>query len=344
MKNGMVSVVVPVYNVEKYLSECLDSLLNQTCRQMEIICVNDGSTDGSPKILQEYAERDDRIIIVDQKNAGLSAARNAGIDRATGEYIYFLDSDDMIDAEAIDVLKKTADSERLDMLLFDRRTLFEDESMEGRFDDWRNIDKRSREYGETVSGMKLFAEMYDNHDYRPNATQLFTRRSFLEENGLRFYDGILHEDELFTFIALLKAKRATHRAYPFYQRRVRSNSIMTVPKTYEHFRGYFICFREMLVYAMNQEFDREVEGALWNRILQMRRNAFSTYYGLPKTEKKGICWTDDGFSHALFKMDEYLQVKDLETRVKDLETSRSYKIGRALTSPLRWFRDLFNRM
>ena len=85
-----ISVIIPVYNVEKYLGECLDSVLRQTLKDIEIICVDDGSTDDSPKILSEYAAKDSRIRIITQPNGGLSAARNAGMDAATGKYIYFL--------------------------------------------------------------------------------------------------------------------------------------------------------------------------------------------------------------------------------------------------------------
>jgi len=92
--NPTISVIIPVYNVEQYLSRCLDSVVGQTYRELQIICVNDGSTDGSLSVLRDYAERDTRIRIIDQPNAGLSMARNAGIAKATGEYVLFLDSDD----------------------------------------------------------------------------------------------------------------------------------------------------------------------------------------------------------------------------------------------------------
>ena len=91
-----ISVIIPVYNVEKYLRECLDSLLNQTFKDIEIICVNDGSTDGSLNILNEYASKDSRFIIINQNNQGLSAARNNGLNVAKGDYVAFLDSDDYI--------------------------------------------------------------------------------------------------------------------------------------------------------------------------------------------------------------------------------------------------------
>lgn len=94
--NFKVSVIIPVYNVEPYLSSCLDSVCHQTLRDIEIICINDGSTDRSLDILQSYAERDSRIQVYSQENRGPGKARNAGIYRAHGEYIQFVDSDDML--------------------------------------------------------------------------------------------------------------------------------------------------------------------------------------------------------------------------------------------------------
>ena len=99
-----VSIIVPVYNVEKYLRECLESIINQTFQDIEIICVNDGSTDNSRKILTEYAQTDSRIKITDKENGGLSSARNAGLKIAQGEFISFIDSDDWVDKTMIEKL------------------------------------------------------------------------------------------------------------------------------------------------------------------------------------------------------------------------------------------------
>ena len=103
-----VSVIIPVYNVEKYLRECLDSVINQTLKDIEIICIDDGSTDNSLSILKEYAKKDKRIKVINQENKGLSGARNTGIENATGEFIGFVDSDDWIDSNFYENLYNTA--------------------------------------------------------------------------------------------------------------------------------------------------------------------------------------------------------------------------------------------
>ena len=99
MKTPLVSILVPVYNVEDYLERCLDSLLQQSLTQIEIVCVNDGSTDKSAEILEEYAKKDNRIVVVHKKNGGLPSARNAGLDVAKGKYVGFVDSDDYVDKD-----------------------------------------------------------------------------------------------------------------------------------------------------------------------------------------------------------------------------------------------------
>ena len=103
-----VSIIVPVYNVEKYLSKCLDSIVNQTLKDIEIICINDGSVDNSQSVLEAYAKKDTRIKVINQENLGLSCARNKGIDIAQGEYIGFVDSDDWIDLEFYEELYNNA--------------------------------------------------------------------------------------------------------------------------------------------------------------------------------------------------------------------------------------------
>ncbi len=110
-----VSIIVPVYNVEKYLRKCLDSLINQTLTDIEIICVNDGSKDNSPKILEEYKNKDNRIVVINQENAGLSVARNSGMEIAKGEYIGFVDSDDWVDLDFFEKLYNSAKANDADI-------------------------------------------------------------------------------------------------------------------------------------------------------------------------------------------------------------------------------------
>ena len=113
-----VSVIIPVYNVKPYLKQCMDSVVGQTLRDIEIICVDDESTDGSLKILQEYAEKDTRIQIIRQKNAGAGAARNNGMRHATGKYLSFLDSDDFFEMDMLEKAYEKAERDQADFVVY----------------------------------------------------------------------------------------------------------------------------------------------------------------------------------------------------------------------------------
>ncbi len=114
-----VSLIIPVYNTEKYLRQCLDSVISQTFKEFECICINDGSTDNSLPILQEYINKDIRFKLIDKKNEGVSVARNTGIQNATGKYIVFIDSDDWITKDYIEVLYNTIEKYDCDLVSSD---------------------------------------------------------------------------------------------------------------------------------------------------------------------------------------------------------------------------------
>ena len=125
--NPLISVIVPVYNVEDYLISCMDSIINQTLENIEVICINDGSTDESLKILKEYEKKDERVKVYSKQNSGQGTARNFGLENAIGEYVLFVDSDDWIDIETCEILYDVAKSKELDLLIF-LATNFDDEN------------------------------------------------------------------------------------------------------------------------------------------------------------------------------------------------------------------------
>ena len=154
-----VSVIIPVYNVEKYLVDCLESVIQQSMREIEIICVNDGSTDSSYDILSEYADKDPRILILNKENKGLSAARNTGLRKASGKYILFLDSDDYLSSpDILESLCKKADKEELDQLYFDAKVVFENENVKAANSNYITYYQRKKNYTDILSGKELFCE------------------------------------------------------------------------------------------------------------------------------------------------------------------------------------------
>lgn len=261
-----VSVVIPVYNVEEYLEECLDSVLNQTYSDYEIIAVNDGSTDDSAKILSDYANKYKKIKVISIKNQGLSIARNVGIGVATGDYIVFLDSDDKITEETLKNCVKKLEEDRLDAVFFESEIIIDgvDSNLKLQF----NYHRPSALIDKIVTGEKFFTESVNASKYIVSpCLYIFSRESL---GDLRFYPGILHEDNLFTTKLLLsgRLKRVCCLNENFYQRRLRPGSIMTQEKTRKHLDGYLIVARE-LVKEKSKITDIAVELALANFIAQI---------------------------------------------------------------------------
>ena len=225
--NSTVSVIVPVFNTEKYLQAALDSLFKQTLKDIEIICVNDGSTDSSRQILEENK---DRIQIVDKENGGLSSARNAGLLRAQGKYVYFFDSDDLLMPDALETLYLQSEKNELDILHFEWVRFFDDEDAKQHFNG-NTQDSLNGIYNQVYENGELFAQKVGNDDFRSSACLRFFRKEFLDRESLTFLEGIVHEDELFAVLCDVHAKRVMHCPHKFFHRRVRSNSIMTAKNT-----------------------------------------------------------------------------------------------------------------
>ena len=207
------SVIVPVYNVEAYLEDCLMSLQNQILDDYEVICVNDGSTDNSCRILAEWKQHYPQMRIIDRENGGLSAARNTGLKEAKGDYVVFVDSDDWVETMMLSRLANEANGE--DMVCFAcRRTdneksdVLEVEQGNG----WDYFNRHALEHRE-VAFVCVWQRCY--------------RRQFLLDNDLWFREGILHEDNQFTPRACLKAQSIKVIPDILYNYRVRPGSIMT---------------------------------------------------------------------------------------------------------------------
>ena len=222
-----VSVIIPVYNGEKYLEECLDSIIGQTEKDIEIICVDDGSTDRSGEILEEYSRKDKRIQVFHQKNGGASSARNTGIRHARGRYIYFMDCDDILHPGTLDYCFDRAEKESLDMLMFSARAFFENEEVEKAHSNYSSYYILTGNYSEICTGRELFTKFSSNAEFKPSVTLFFSRRDLYTENHIQFCEGIMCEDNLFAIQCLEAAKRVEFVNREFYSRRVRASSVMT---------------------------------------------------------------------------------------------------------------------
>jgi len=216
-----VSVIVPVYNVDKYLKKCLDTLINQTLKEIEIICVNDGSTDNCKKIINEYAEKDSRIIIINQDNQGLSVARNNGMTIAKGEFLGFVDSDDWVDLNFFETLYESAKKYDADIACCGFSRVYESSRSRTK------VKIAHEDVYETV------AEKYRIADI-PRMAHVFNKiykRSEIEKLNLLFEPGVYFEDSPFVIRALFYMKKMAATPATYYYYRANENSIMRGEQT-----------------------------------------------------------------------------------------------------------------
>lgn len=223
MKQPKVSIIVPVYNVAEFLPECFESIKNQTYKNLEIILIDDGSTDNSKNFCEEFAKNDSRVIVKCQKNAGLSAARNAGLDLATGDYVFFLDSDDFLANDCIDYLVSLAKESSSPIAIcshYERRSPKDIKNF--------NIGMPSSDLSIEQALKNMLNEQGFNLQITP---KLFTRSLFESTPKIRFPKGKLHEDVGTTYRLFLQVRNQNPAAViafgsePKYFYNIRKNSI-----------------------------------------------------------------------------------------------------------------------
>lgn len=217
-----VSVIIPIYNTAPYLERCLSSITLQTYGDLEIICVDDGSTDGSGRIVDQFAERDKRVVALHQQNAGVSSARNAGLKQATGDYIAFCDSDDWIEADMYQQMAEVMESENLDMVAVGWYKDSDEEKEE--------IRNRLPVSHEIIGRDLLLEYLYKRDYYRGFAficTKLFRREILLEPSGkfLEFDEKlVIGEDVLYLAEVAINIKKTKYIDRAFYHYIQRNSS------------------------------------------------------------------------------------------------------------------------
>ena len=341
-----VSVVVPVYNVEDYLRECMDSLTRQTLQDIEIICVNDGSKDRSPEILREYAGKDSRIILIDQENSGYGKAMNTGMDKATGEYLGIVEPDDYVALTMFEDLYQCAAEQNLDWVKADYCRFTTDQTQETRTFKHIHLSPDHEDYGKVFTPAEKKASFF----FVMNTWAGIYRISFLNEYGIRHHEtpGASFQDNGFWFQTLLYARRAMILDRPYYRvRRDNPNSSIRNPEK---------------VYAMNREYDYirgilEKDPAVWQEMKEIYwrqriRNYGATLDriadeyraeyletishemtdGLEKGEYDPEQFPEEDMELAKrLQRKEYTPPPALADEAEMLRNSRSYRIGRAIT-------------
>ena len=236
------SFIVPVYNTEKYLKKCLDSLVNQTYKDFEIIVVNDGSTDKSSNIISKYQKKYKNIIVIDKENEGLSMARNRGVQKSSGKYIIFVDSDDYVSNKLLEEVDKKIDDS--DILRFQIAT--EDE-------DYTKINEYHEEEFESMRGYDAFKYLSSYHFVEP-AWCYVIRKNYYIENKFSFKKGVYHEDFGLIPYVIYKARKVKSIDFIGYYYIQRNGSIMnnndykkTVKKAFDMLEQY----KTMRLFAKN---------------------------------------------------------------------------------------------
>ncbi len=299
-----VSVIVPVYNVEKYLSKCLDSLVNQTLRDLEIICINDGSTDNSLKILRQYASNDSRIIVIDQKNSGTGSARNRGLKVAKGEYIAFADPDDWLELNAFEELYKKAKELNAQILMFDyniasdKKTKYRCQAdvLKEKF----NFDLCEKKYLDKNDIKKFFC------DISVYVWCKIYQKQFLDEHKIYFPEVYFSEDHFFTWLCLYNAEKIYYMNKSFYYYYMRLTSAVNsyFDPTYSVF-DVTISMKKF-IYEKMPEFTERIEDLCYYNFVHLynampfyaffkRRKFLKKYYEYFGKEK---------YSNLIKKLDE----------------------------------------
>ncbi|QTU83701.1 glycosyltransferase family 2 protein [Xiamenia xianingshaonis] len=365
-----VSVIIPVYNCEKYLNETLRRLTGQSLQEIEILCVNDGSTDGSLGILNDWARKDDRIVVVDQPNSGAGAARNHGLRRARGEYLSILDSDDLYEPDMLAHAYECASKHAADMVVYGADFYYEDKNA---FDSvpWLDLKRLPEQNPFSV------------HDVAGNpfrSTNGWTwdklfKRSFIQENGIVFQEQRTYNDMVFTFLSFCCASRiATLHEVLIHQRKNHKTSLsQTGDKSWWCVRDALAGLKSGLeskgVFdALRRHFDNYVLHMVrFNATSINRTQAFLQLYPVMKDEwvrefgldakpldyfdiPDDACWLDrvrsedlcefllaecvDGETRIANMRKEIINLRKTasssEKKLKKIQGSRDYKLGKSI--------------
>lgn len=305
-----ISIVVPIYKVEKYLDKCVESLTQQTYRNLEIILVDDGSPDACPMICDDWAEKDNRVVVIHKKNGGLSDARNVGIEVATGEYITFVDSDDYLSIDFCALLFDTLKKNNADIAMSDVLLKYEDESLIKS----TNITKNKEV---CIPGIEA---IYDK-DIRYNMTAWAKVYKLELFEGVKYPIGRLHEDEFVFFKLFTKCNLFVINNNAKYYYLQRGTSIMYT-KTEKNVRDILDAFEEKYNYLeMNVKQNHQLNLELYARELRSMYPSIRKYSQIKKEirEKYNEIYNElnnKSFKNWLFKFSKILYLLFWKIKIK----------------------------
>lgn len=239
-----VSIIVPVYNTSKYLKKCLDSILNQKYKNIELIIINDGSTDNSLQIINEYKHKDDRLVLIDKKNSGQADCRNIGIDVSTGDYLMFVDSDDYIEDDAVTLLVEKISETKDDILCFDYYSVID--------------DLKKREFSIQPYSDNIKINYYLSN---PCPWNKIFKTSILKQQNFKFLVGYIYEDLATIPLTTFYTDKIGYIKVPLYNYIIRGGSSMRQKKYNEKLENIYIAleYLENNTKKYTNSFDKELE-------------------------------------------------------------------------------------
>lgn len=292
-----VSILIPIYNVEKYLRQCLDSVINQTLKDIEIICINDGSTDSSLEIIQEYADKDDRITIIDKKNSGYGASMNMGLEAATGEYIGIIESDDFAKETMFEDLYTLAE-------IFDCEVV--------KSDYYSFVTETQRTEKANLISAKHAHKVLDAKDYpelvrlKPTIWSAIYKSEFLKKHNIKFLEtpGASYQDTSFSFKTTVLAERLylTTEAYVSYRQDNENSSVNSKGKVFmvcnefEEITNFLDKNRDLKLIFNSDKLIKEfntyrwnlerIDPSFWNEFIEEFAKKFKNYHRNGELDKK----------------------------------------------------------
>lgn len=271
------SIIIPMYNIQDYIEECLEPLVTQEIKyKYEVLIINDGSTDKSRELAENYIKNLENFKIIDKKNGGLSSARNTGLNNAIGKYIFFLDGDDFIDIDEIFNMVVMAEEYELEVVIGNGMYYFEDTSKTIIFHQGKALEK----FRLVATGKKFMEYMIRNNSYKMEVWDKLYNREFLICNNLKFEEGLLHEDELFTPLVLEKALKIKYYGNINYFYRQRKGSINNTIKL-KNCLDYIKIANELYI---NHGQDAEFKLILDIRVIQQYLRAIQLALNLDKED------------------------------------------------------------
>lgn len=333
----MFSIIVPLYNCERYVAECLESLRAQTFGDFEALVIDDATPDGSVGVAKRVAGDDGRFLFLAmERNSGLAAVRNRGIDEARGQVVVFLDSDDMLTSDALGKMEERFRMQDLDDLYFNAESFYEDARAHSILvEDFSNRDS----FDGVASGTQLFTFFENRNQFFIHGALRAIRRNLLEREGIRFPEGVIHEDVLFTFKTLLASKRSSFLNEPVYRRRIHAGSIMAKPRrTVRNIEGHLVGIRFMEDYLQSHadELDDAFVAAMAHRLnVFFDLCARDWMSDITDEEKQGYLASMGPADRARFQ----IEVAQRAEMLRDFYTSTTWRLGQAVVALPQAIRD-----